>query len=156
MPALSIGVVVRDQPERVRQTLASLSAHTPSFDLCLIGDAPNEAALSLMSEVKSAKTLLFDILRGNAACFNRLVELKPAELYLLLEGGALVTEGWLGRLLAALRRYPKCGLAGPSTNRSTNAQGIFPDASDSVDEIRRIAVTCDRRFGSTCRSVDPL
>ncbi len=157
MAVISIGVVVRDHPECVRETLASLSANTGQpFDLLLLGDGPDHSALALLSELRAVPSSTTATALGNAACFNRLVAHKSSDFYLLLEGGVQVSEGWLSRLLTALQRYPKCGLAGPSTNRATNVQGIVPDAPNSAEEIRRIASTCERRFGPSCRSLEPL
>ena len=50
---------------------------------------------------------------GAAACLNRLAEETSADTLMLLESGAIVSPGWLERLLAALAADPRHGLASP-------------------------------------------
>lgn len=157
MANISIGVFVHAEPERLKATLASLCAHTRhEHDLLLLGDGPDQetaAALLAMGAIAQSNT---SEARGTAACFNRLLRRGEADVSILLESGIQVAPGWLEALLACTRRYPKCGLAGPSTNRAWNQQGIFPTAGDDSDEIARLAVVAARRYGATCRTFEPL
>jgi len=61
--------------------------------------------------------------------------------------------GCLRSLLAALAS-PGRGLAGPSTNRARNEQGVFPRASSS--DVARTAALARQRFGGAVRSLEPL
>ena len=154
MAVISIGVIVRDGLDHLRETLASLSANTGRpFDLTLLGDGVASAALAEVSSFSQSAT---EVACGNAACFNRLIERTQAGFYLLLEAGAKVAPGWLDYLIAAFDRYPRCGLAGPSTNRAANVQCVFPAGEDTSEEISRLAQACVRRFGSACRSLEPM
>ncbi|HME35242.1 MAG TPA: glycosyltransferase [Candidatus Sulfotelmatobacter sp.] len=157
MANISIGVYVHAEPERLKATLASLRAHTEAeHDLLLLGDGPDEetgAALLTMSGISQSNT---GEPKGTAACFNRLLRRRSAPIFVLLESGTEVAPGWLEALLVATQRYPKCGLAGPSTNRAWNQQCIFPTARDETDEVSRIAIVAARRFGATCRTLEPL
>jgi glycosyltransferase involved in cell wall biosynthesis len=157
MAKISIGVYIHAEPERLKATLASLSVYTrQEHDLLLLADGPDHetsAALLGMSEIAQSNT---SEPKGTAACFNRLLRHKAADISILLESGTEVAPGWLEALLVATQRYPACGLAGPSTNRSWNQQGIFPTARDGTDEISRIAIVAARRFGATCRTLEPL
>jgi glycosyltransferase involved in cell wall biosynthesis len=157
MATISIGVYVHAEPDRLKATLASLSVHTRQpYDLLLLADGPDEqtaATLAAMLDIPQSNT---SEAKGTAACFNRLVRHNTADICILLESGTQVAPGWLDALLTATHRYPKCGLAGPSTNRAWNQQCVFPTACDNTDEISRIAIVAARRFGATCRTLEPL
>lgn len=157
MPSILIGVHVHAEPDRLKATLESLSTNTRhAFDLLLLPDGPDDetkVALSGLNNVAQSRT---DTPKGAAACFNRLLHHSSADLYVLLESGAQVGPGWLDGLMVAVRRYPKSGLAGPSTNRAWNEQCVFPTAREGSDEIARIAAVAARRFGATCRTLEPL
>ncbi len=157
MANISIGVYVHAEPERLKATLASLCAYTrQEHDLVLLADGPDEptaAALLSLGEISQSNT---NERKGTAACFNRLLRHRSAPIYILLESGIQVSPGWMESLLAATQRYSKCGLAGPSTNRAWNQQCIFPTAGEGVDDISRIATVATRRFGGTCRALEPI
>lgn len=91
---------------------------------------------------------------AGALGFNELVT-APADVYVLLEGGALVGPEWLTYLVAALAR-PGCGLAGPSSNRSWNEQSCVPRARVDLTGVRRDAALLAKRFGFSARSLAPL
>jgi GT2 family glycosyltransferase len=146
--------VVREQTGGVQETLASLAANTRhNFELTLLGDGLSSESLV---EFKSLPQSSTETAFGTPACFNRLIRRTTSDFYLLLEAGTRVAPDWLDYLLAALERYPRCGLAGPSTNRAVNAQCVFPGAGDTPEEIERIAKLCVRRFGNTCRPMEPV
>ncbi|KQW48925.1 hypothetical protein ASC77_09405 [Nocardioides sp. Root1257] len=79
---------------------------------------------------------------------------RPAAVYVLLERGALVGPGWLEPLLTALE-IPGTGLAGPSTNRAWNEQGVVRRARPDLASIRRDAATLAVRTDAP-RSLAPL
>jgi glycosyltransferase involved in cell wall biosynthesis len=91
---------------------------------------------------------------AGALGFNELVAV-PADVYVLLEGGALVGPDWFTHLLAALDR-PGCGLAGPSSNRSWNEQSCVPRPRADLTGVRRDAALLATRFGSSARALAPL
>ncbi len=157
MPSIAIGVYTRSDPELLQGTLASLSANTSrAFTLLLLGDGPDEATAMALDAQRNVQQSSTDSPRGIAACFNRLTRTLRADVYILLEGGARVAPGWLNAMLTPIELYPRCGLVGPSTNLCWNEQGIFPGNGATSDEISRTAVISARRFGSTCRTLEPL
>src|SRR5687768_6442394 len=103
MALVTIGVHVYAEPRRLQATLASVAA---------------------------CSNVQYDVLRltepSAPAAFNTLARTTRTPFIIFLESGAIVSNGWLDRLLAALTADPKCGLAGPSTNRAWNAQRMFP------------------------------
>ncbi len=113
------------------------------------------ASLGTAAGVELVVRLLADE-DGGAACFNRLVAPRDADVFVLLEAGALAGPGWLPRLLSALDADPAHGLAGPTTNRSWNAQGAFDRAGAherSVDAMARLAA---QRHGDAWQRLDRL
>jgi glycosyltransferase involved in cell wall biosynthesis len=84
------------------------------------------------------------------------VSRAQADVFILLESGCVVGPGWLEHLLAALEAGPRHGLAGPSTNRSWNEQGVFPRAGGSLAQVQATAQEAQRRFGAAWRTLEPL
>jgi glycosyltransferase involved in cell wall biosynthesis len=143
---------------RLAQTLSALRANTPEpHEVLLLLDgreamasAAAEPVLQGMPHSGSADRL------GAPASFNRLVSREQAELYVFLEDGAEVGPGWLGAIIAGLSADPRNGLAGPSTNRCWNAQGLFPNTRGTALAIAQNAQEALQRFGRSTRTLDPL
>lgn len=157
MKRICIGVHVHSEPQRLSATLASLLAHTTQpFDLVLLPDGPDAATIAALSTWTSVPQLGTREPRGTAACFNRLVSHKDADVFAVMESGVLVSPGWMDHLLAALDSDPRNGIAGPSTNTSWNQQGAFPRHGDSAQQIAATANEAARRFGNEARTLEPL
>jgi glycosyltransferase involved in cell wall biosynthesis len=95
---------------------------------------------------------------GAPACFNRLLSYDQADMVVFLESGSLVTSGWLEKLCAALSAHPSHGLAGPSTNRSWNAQRLAgtPGPVASAPSLDAFAAAVARRYSGAYRTLEPL
>ncbi len=156
MPAtICIGVHAHAEPERLRATLAFLHANTvPAHSLLLLPDGPDPEMRQALRALDLPQ-LATDEPRGGAACFNRLAAASDADLLVLLESGCLVGPGWLEALLAALDADPRNGLAGPSTNRAWNEQGVFRGAGGSVDAIAATAAAA-AGLGPIALTLEPL
>jgi glycosyltransferase involved in cell wall biosynthesis len=152
-----IGIPVREEPARLAATLAAVQAQTPErHRILLLGDGPDpdvRAELARLSHLPQSNT---EEPRGAAACFNRLCRHDSAEVVILLEAGAQPGPQWLGRILHAMARVPRCGLAGPSTNRSWNEQCLMPGGGEAPSDAAEMARLAARRFGSVCRTLEPL
>jgi glycosyltransferase involved in cell wall biosynthesis len=157
MSRIAIGIPVHAEPDRLFATLSGLRTNTGhAADLLLLPDGPDpdtaEALRRLAHLLQSGTSEPL----GGPACFNRLAAETDAEVLVLLESGASVGPGWLEHLLAALESDPRNGLAGPSTNRAWNQQQVFPRGGGSPVEVARTAAEAARRFGRTCRTLEPL
>ncbi len=89
---------------------------------------------------------------------NRLLESCASPNILLLQSGAIVTVGWLQRLLAPLEDEG-VGLSGPSTNASWNEQKVLADSDGMgwpVQQIDAYAAGVAERYGNEWRSLDTL
>ena len=157
MPKVSIGIHVTDDPDRLAKTLAALAAHTPQPNrLLILGDGAGEPVRATLQRLPHIEQTNTDEIRGAPACFNRLVRSGDSDIFVLLENGAEPGPQWLERIIAALKRNPEHGLAGPSTNRSWNQQGVVPPAGAHTADAVEMARTVARRFGSACRTLEPL
>ena len=157
MPDLVIGIPVRCEPSRLKATLAALAAGSGAqSQVVLLPDGADADTRSALGEVSHLLQLPSESPMGTAACFNRLVRSVQAEFYVLLESGAIPAADWLHHLLAACRRYPNCGITGPSTNRGSNQQCIAAAGGDSEAEIAAAARAAARRYGTACRTLEPL
>jgi glycosyltransferase involved in cell wall biosynthesis len=155
MTDVAIGVHVHAEPHRLRATLDSLGRHTSTACECLVipDGADGETARALPA-LPGVRVLDDRGPRGGAAALNRLFRETDAGVVVLLESGCLVAPGWLDALLGALNSAPRAGLAGPSTNRAWNEQGVFTDASPEA--LVATAAEARRHFGSSTRTLGPL
>jgi O-antigen biosynthesis protein len=152
-----IGIFVDELAARLAQTLAALQAHTAEpHEIRLLVTEAQSAVLKADSSLQAFPQWITKS-AGAPAAFNNLVQGERAELYLLLECGAVVAPGWLERLQAGLDAHPRNGLAGPSTNHCWNAQAVFPRiAESSAETVAQCAREALRRFGSQARTLEPL
>jgi glycosyltransferase involved in cell wall biosynthesis len=151
-----VGVHVHAQPERLKETLASLeAAGGPPFGLVLLPDGPDPETRAALSRLAIPQDPTAAAL-GPPACFNRLARTSAADVIVLLESGCVAGPGWLDGLLAALRSRPGIGLAGPSTNLAWNAQAAFPDGGGASEAVAAAAADAATRFGARTRSLAPL
>ena len=150
MTRVAVGIHVHAEPERLAATLAALERQGPHrLELLLLPDGPDKATEAAIAGLDLACSGTAQP-AGPPACFNRLAAGTDTDVVLLLESGAIPAPGTIARLVRALGEG--AGLAGPSTNRSWNEQGAFPDGDDVVRTGRKAG----RRFGSETRSLAPL
>jgi glycosyltransferase involved in cell wall biosynthesis len=150
-----IGIPVREHPEWTTQTLAQLRACTPAINILLFADgldARSRTAIEALGE----RVIGWDRVLGNAACFNRLLQDAPADLYVLLENGAQVAPRWLEHLERALAAKATHGIAGPSTNLTWNEQQAFPALQSDAASLAQAALDAEVRFGTACTPLTPL
>lgn len=154
---ICIGIHVYAEPDRLHATLAALKANTSQpFELVLLPDGPDEVTRRSLTALGHLTSLGTPEPRGTAACFNRLAAAGDADVLVLLESGAQVGSGWLDHLLAALDSDPRNGLAGPTTNKAWNEQGVFPTSGGTPDQVAATAAEAARGFGNEVRTLEPL
>jgi len=156
-PGVVVGVHAHAEPSRLVETVQSLQVVGGNgAGIVLLPDGP-DAALSAALTTEPTLTSLpqwgtAEPL-GPPACFNRLAARTDAPVLVLVESGTVLGPGCLRLLVEALAQ-PGRGLAGPSTNRSWNEQGVFNRARAS--DVARIAALARLHFGSAARSLEPL
>jgi glycosyltransferase involved in cell wall biosynthesis len=154
---ITVGVSVHAEPDRLDATLAQLQRYSVSgMEVVLVPDGPDAVTAERLRSLSAMRQLGTETPRGGAACFNRLARLTDADIIVLLESGALVGPAWLERIVDALLATPANGLAGPSTNRAWNEQGILPHGRPTDEDVTRCADEAFRRFASQWRPLTPL
>lgn len=154
---ICIGIHVYSNPERLAATLAGLQANTTqSVEIVLLADGPDLATQAVLDGYPEFTRLETAVPHSAPFCFNRLLHHADADLYIFLENGVVVGRGWLDYLLAALNANSRHGLAGPSTNRAWNEQGVFSRGGGSLAEVNQTAETAAARFGPSWQTLAPL
>jgi glycosyltransferase involved in cell wall biosynthesis len=157
-PRVAVGIAVHAEPRRFRATVDAVRRTVPaSVDVVVLPDRPDaETATALAADPSLSVLTLAEGATGGAACFNRLLATTDVDVCVLLECGCIPAPRWLEHLLAGMDRDPRNGLAGPSTNRAWNAQGVEPACAPTeaaiVSAARRLQ---SRRRGET-RTLEPL
>ncbi|MDA8018111.1 MAG: glycosyltransferase [Thermoanaerobaculia bacterium] len=165
---VTIGLYLETEPWRLEASLASLcsdlenrSQAAAGVELLLLPDGPDREMRRALAGVSHLPSSATAEPRGMAACFNRLAGYDDADVVILLEAGCQVAPGWLEHIVAALGSSPDRGLAGPSTCRAWNEQAAFRREVGNTGrleeaELARLAADAAQRFGSACRTLEPL
>lgn len=156
-----IGVHERGDWERLRATLGHVLEHTlgRNIDLLVLLDGAEAGLAERLARYPRVTVSASAHPRGAAACFNRMLRERSADLYVFLESGSLVGPGWLQHLQAALDASPKHGLAGPTTNRAWSKQGQLPGslaAKANPGNVPQVARELQAREGTPWESLAPL
>jgi O-antigen biosynthesis protein len=154
-----IGLHVTEATQDPAGTLRRLFQTTPQpFEVrILIDPAPNQVG-SLSQGLPMRPDVQIRVIEppgGAPASFNRLLA-EPADRYVFVESGIHPGKDWLTHLLTALDADPANGLAGPSTNRCWNEQGVAPATRATEPDVKRQAIALARRHAGTWRSMAPL
>jgi glycosyltransferase involved in cell wall biosynthesis len=152
-----IGIHATGDLAGVERTLRSLGhGGGQRLSVVVLGDgvdAPTQAAIEAMGGIRASCT---GEARGAAACFNRLVEGRDADVFVFIESAAIAGPGWLDGMLAALDADARHGLVGPTTNRSWNAQGALSAQAADAGNVDALARLARDRFGSRWQRLDRL
>lgn len=152
---IQVGIHVHAEPRNLQATLAAVRAYTGQpVDVVLLPDGPDDETQAALARLPEYLQLTATS-PGAAACFNRLITVTQADVYVFLESGTLPGPGWLEPLLAALAGAAN-GLAGPSTNRSWNEQRLFPGVGGTPDAVKAAARLAAQRYAGQQRTLDPL
>ena len=150
---IRIGIHVCSCEQDLAATLRALHENTAlPVELVVLDDLPSGSTAALLPQLRHCR---LPAPGGAPACFNQLVG-AAADIYVLLEGGALPGDGWLDLLVGALEANPANGIAGPSTNRCWNEQAVTPGCTATAGDMRRQARTLLYRYGGGWRSMAPL
>ncbi len=150
MRTIAVGIHTRDSMD-LSATLESLAQSSVLPEVVIL---PNTATLSIKTPEGLPRWT--GRAAGAAAAFNRLASRSDADIVVLLEAGCRLGPRALDRLVLGLDARPEHGIAGPSTNRAWNEQGVFPRAGGSASEVQRTAQLAAQRFGQTTRALEPL
>jgi GT2 family glycosyltransferase len=157
-------VCVRDALEAVRDALGAFFRHTPhETGLILVddgSDADCAAYLAHFARVYPKCTLIRNSGSGGyTRAANQGLRASSADFVVLLNSDAIVTPGWLDRLMECAQSDPTIGIVGPISNAASwqSVPELFDPLGDwvvnqvpsgwSIDEIaKEVAATSRRRF----------
>lgn len=137
----------------LREAVASVRLQTKEpYELIVVDNGSDDGTLDYLRK----ETIDFISLPRNtgfpAAC-NTGLRLSRGERLLLLNNDVLVTQGWLGKLLACLDHAPDVGIAGPLSNFVSGAQqtdmpGSFIETAERLErENERVYESVNRVVG---------
>src|SRR5579864_3736702 len=156
-PLVTIAIPDPADPAALSTTLASLARHTPEpHRVTLLVEAGSRQITKPGDQLPQTITVPAPF--GAPAGLNQLLAICETPYMLLLESGAIVTPGWLSRLLEAFND-DRVGLSGPSTNRCWNEQQVFANSRSaywSTSQIDVHAAGVASRYAHQRRSLDTL
>jgi GT2 family glycosyltransferase len=139
MPHVSVVVVSHNNLDLTRRCLDSVEALTqyPCLDVTVVDNASTDGTQSFLQAWASAspgrKCILNTQNLGFAAANNQALRQSAGDYVVLLNNDTVVTAGWLGTLIAHLRRDRHLGLVSAVTNNIDNGARIEIGYSDIED-----------------------
>ncbi|GAC1313688.1 MAG: hypothetical protein NVSMB2_01990 [Chloroflexota bacterium] len=122
-PLVSIIILTYNQLEYTRLCVDSVLRHTHiPYELIFIDNASTDGTIDYLRTLPDVKIVANAHNLGYAAGNNQGLALARGAFVLLLNNDAIVTDGWLERLVASMRRDPRVGIAGPRSNYVAGAQ----------------------------------
>ncbi len=143
-PEVSIIILTWNQLPFTRACLESLQKYTPeAHEVILVDNGSTDGTpdylLSLAKENPHYTVILNRANRGFAAGNNQGLRIAKGKTVLMLNNDTVLTEGWLGRMLEVLERYPEVGVVGPVTNCISGPQMIANANYNGVDGLQEFA-----------------
>ncbi len=126
----SIVVVTHNNLHLTRACLDSIWRYTlyPNYEVIVVDNGSTEGTPDCLAHLERQRANLRIVLnpenRGFAAANNQGIVLTSGDVVVLLNNDTIVTRGWLGGLIAPLRRDRTIGMVGPVTNFAGNEARI--------------------------------
>ncbi|MGQ0721653.1 MAG: glycosyltransferase, partial [Candidatus Eiseniibacteriota bacterium] len=141
---VSIVVVTRNQLEHTRLCYESLRKHTPEpHEIVFVDNGSTDGTVEWLRDVvrdyPHARAVIKADNLGYAGGNNQGLALARGRQIVLLNNDTVVTEGWLGGLMAVLEDHPAAGLVGPVTNYASGPQVIEGVPYRTLPEMERFA-----------------
>ena len=140
-------------------TIQALARNTPEpYEIVLLTERLQPAPVTPKQIDQALRQITVPAPFSTPVALNRLLATCTTPYILLLESGAIVTPGWLSKLLAPLND-PAAGLSGPSTNSSWNEQKILAGSEGmrwSAKQIDAFAANVAQHYKNQWRSLDTL
>ena len=157
----SIIILTHNGLEHTRRCLASIEDNTPEpHELIIVDNGSTDGTVEYLRDYankhEQVRVIANSTNRGFAAGNNQGLALARGEHVLLLNNDTVVTEGWLGRMLALLDRYPEVGLVGPVSNYVSGAQLVPKVPYRNGQEMHRFARQWAREHAGESQEVTRL
>ncbi|MGA2750771.1 MAG: glycosyltransferase [Verrucomicrobiota bacterium] len=142
---VSIIILAHNQLADTRQCLAAIEKHTPlAHELILVDNGSTDGAGQFFRQYAAKRQNVRVILNrpdlGVSAGNNLGLACAKGDALLLLSNQAVVTAGWLERMLSVLELYPDCGLVGPVSNSVSGPQLLSTANYSSLEELSKFAL----------------
>ncbi len=140
-PLVSIIMLTYNQLDDTKICVESLFKHTADVNYELIfvdnGSTKDDTKTyleDLKSKHSNIKVIFNDSNLGFACANNQGIEISEGEYVLLLNNDVILTDGWLGRMIAVAESDKNTGIVGPCTNHASGRQVVVFDGAASDDE----------------------
>ncbi len=121
----SIIIATFNQVEYTRQCVESVRRFTDEpYEIIFVDNGSTDGTARYLESVAGAKLVRNQANRGFPAAVNQGIAAAAGDQILLLNNDTIMTTGWLGRMIAALRSDPKIGLVGPCSNSVGGEQRV--------------------------------
>jgi GT2 family glycosyltransferase/Flp pilus assembly protein TadD len=147
-PLVSIAILTLNGSEHTRACLASIERATAEpYELLLVDNGSSDGTVELLRDYAALRPNVHVVANGENRGFaggnNQALALARGRYVVLLNNDTIVTEGWLGRLVAAVESTEGAGLAGPVSNYVAGPQ-LVEAGYRSTDGIEPFAAAWAR------------
>ena len=144
VPTTSIILLTHNQLEHTRRCLESIERYTPEpHELIVVDNASTDNTVPYLRDYQAThagvRVIFNSTNRGFAAGNNQGLAVAKGQYVLLLNNDTVVTDGWLGRMLAVFERHPEVGIVGPMSNYVSGPQFVKEAAYRNSDEMQAFA-----------------
>ena len=121
----SIVIVTYNEVEFTRQCLDSIRLLTEEpYELIVVDNGSTDGTPVYLRSLPDVRLIANTANRGFPAAANQGIAAATGNQVLLLNNDVVVTTGWLGRMLRALRSDPNVALVGPCSNYVSGPQQV--------------------------------
>jgi O-antigen biosynthesis protein len=152
----SIVIVTHNQVEYTRQCVDSIRLVTDEpYELIVVDNGSTDGTVEFLRAFPDVRVIVNDTNRGFPAAANQGMAVANGRQVLLLNNDVVVTTGWLGRMLRAIRSDTRVGLVGPCSNYVSGPQQV--DVSyDGIAELDGFAWDWGKSHGGQVLDVHTL
>ncbi len=135
----SIIIVTYNGADTVRRCVESVRQYTKDvpYELIIVDNASADGTPAYLGTLTDAEVALNDENSGFAAGCNQGLRLAKGDYLVLLNPDTVVTEGWLGRLIAHADRHADVGAVGPLSNGTGELQ-LDPLAETQFEDLEQM------------------
>ena len=145
-PQVSIILATYNQIDYTRQCLDSIRRHTrASHEIIVVDNGSTDGTVDALRQYPEVRLIRNAENKGFPAAVNQGIAAAVGEDVLLLNNDAVVTDGWLERLLEVAHSQERVGIVGPMSNRISGAQFDQEAKYATIDEMHAYAAAAAKR-----------
>lgn len=139
---ISIVMLTRNALNYTKECVESVIRHTPEpFEFIFVDNGSTDGTVPYLQTIPSSKLICNQENRGFAAGNNQGIAAASGEYICLLNNDTIVTQGWLTRLLAWLKRNPSIAIVGPRSNNVAASQRVTGVRYNGAVELEQFAAS---------------